>query len=169
MRGAFIFAAVAIACAPRPEPPPPVVPLDTRQPELLQRALIHLAEEPPDDEAAERLLTQLSAEHGVFAEAAGALLALLDERDASRATIAELEPEIASLNRRLSATEHALADLHEAAAEETEAAVHLRDERARLTRKLSETEARVAEHEATIAGLREELEALKRIDMQRSP
>ena len=136
----------------------------------LEQALARLLENPPDALAARRALEVIKrARHPLHRQVARVLLGLLDSSAALNQSLTVRDSEVADLIRRLEATERALADLHEKREQEQKLTHKLRDECARIGRKLEEAKKQNAHQAMEMDNLRKELEALKRIDMQRTP
>lgn len=162
---------VASGCS-EPPPVPPAVPTPVAKPEgrvVFVAVLERLAEDPPNVDGARLALAQLREPGGLDAKIARGLAIVIDAHEAQHTTRERLEHEAADLQLRLEATERALAELQTRHDEQAEQLVKIADERARLTKKLGEVESLLSAQEAELEALREELAALKRIDMQRNP
>ncbi len=136
----------------------------------LAQALGALGQEPPDIRAARSSLGRLRRDPDSSSrELAGVLLQLLDARVVRDHALLVREAELADLRRRLEATERALADTQELREQQRVDEGKLRDECARTRRKLDEVKQDAQRRLDELQSLRRELDALKRIDMQRSP
>ncbi|MEZ4439191.1 MAG: hypothetical protein R3B72_08885 [Polyangiaceae bacterium] len=157
------LAMVLVACAPPPAKAP-------RPPRLaaVTAALEALGGDAPDLAVAKARIVEARAEGSPAALVAAAERLLVVVADQQRDE-ARLREETVDLERRLEATERALLDIQQRYDETSTLAQLLREERVRTMKRVEELEARLEARNEQLRELREELEALKKIDMDRSP
>ena len=163
MRVAALVAMVLVGCAPTP-------PKVAKPPRLsaVTAALEALGAEMPDLVVAKARIAEAHAEGAPAALVAAAERLLVVVADQQRDE-ARLREETVDLERRLEATERALLDIQQRYDETSTLAQLLREERVRTMKRVEEIEARLEARNEQLRELREELEALKKIDMDRSP
>ncbi len=111
----------------------------------------------------------VSAPHSPWARLAGLFADEMGQVDALRWALQRSGAELAGLERRVAELEASVERGEKIARELGEVLTAVRDERAALQRTVRELEEQLAGREALIAELQAELEALKSIDMSRTP
>lgn len=123
----------------------------------------------PADLAASRARLEDAKEHGEPEQLVSVVEATIAWVAARREKTERLVDETHDLERRLEATERALLDIQQRFDETSTLAELLADERLRLTKRIQELEAEATTRAKELHELQGELEALKKIDMDRNP
>ena len=111
----------------------------------------------------------VSAPHSPWGRLAGLYADEMAQVDALRWALQRSGAELAALERRVAELEASVERGEKIAQELGEVLAALREERAALQRTLRESDEQLAQRDAQIAELQAELEALKSIDMSRTP